>query len=50
MQDGYATTESMMAHANQTNATPENAWVQVDLGGSKKLLNEYTLFKENATK
>lgn len=35
MQDGNATTESMMAHANQTNVTPENAWVQMDLGGSK---------------
>lgn len=37
MQDGNATTESMMAHANQTNVTPENAWVQMDLGAAKAI-------------
>ena len=37
MQDGKDNTESMMAHANQTNVTPENAWVQMDLGGAKKV-------------
>ena len=37
IQDGKDNTESMMAHANQTNVTPENAWVQMDLGGAKKV-------------
>ena len=37
MQDGKDNTESMMAHDNQTNVTPENAWVQMDLGGAKKV-------------
>ena len=37
MQDGKDATESMMAHVNQTNVTPENAWVQMDLGGTKKV-------------
>ena len=37
MQDGKDATESMMAHVNQTNVTPENAWVQMDLGGAKKV-------------
>ena len=37
MQDGRENTESMMAHVDQTNVTPAQAWVQMDLGGLHKV-------------
>lgn len=37
MQDGRENTESMMAHVDQTNVTPAQAWVKMDLGGLHKV-------------